>query len=224
MAVADLIALAACVEQLHAVFADGFEHEQPALPDRLEQVPVDEAGDLIEVRSCSPLGGVQREGSAEGGQAQEDALEARVEQVVAPLDRRTQRLLTLGRIARAAGEQRETSLEPFEQERRVENLHPRGRERERKRQPIEASADLLHGVVEADIAVHLPCPLDEELDGLRLRKRIQRELALAGQTKANTTRCQELQLRRTRKQLADFIGSRQKMLEVVEKQQSLGVS
>ena len=52
----------------------------------------------------------------------ERSLQRLFQQGVAPPDRRAERLLPFGRIARAAGQQRKAASEPFQQQRRVEHL------------------------------------------------------------------------------------------------------
>src|SRR5207302_8068535 len=103
----------------------------------------------------------------ERGQPREQALLAGVEQIVAPVDRRAQRLLALGRVADAAGQQREAAPEAAEDLGRPEHLHARRRELDRKRQPVEPDADLadrgfvlVRGI---EVATDAGRPLEEEL-------------------------------------------------------------
>ena len=64
------------------------------------------------------------------------------EQVVAPVDRRAQRLLAGRQVARPGAEEVEALLEPGEQRLGREQLRASGRELDRERQAVEADADL----------------------------------------------------------------------------------
>ena len=84
-----------------------------------EQALVDERAERVELGFADLLGGLERAAAGEDGQAGEELLLGLVEQVVAPGDRRPQRLLALRGVARAAGQQRQPVLEPLEQLRRA---------------------------------------------------------------------------------------------------------
>ena len=110
----------------------------------------------------------------------------RAEQVVAPVDRRAERLLARRLVARPAGEQLEAPLEPGEQRLRREQLRARGRELDRERQAVEADADLgdrgrvrgRHGEVGLDRLR----ALDEERDRVVLRELLElRQVRRVGQ-------------------------------------------
>ena len=96
----------------------------------------------VEVGAGHLLGGLERAAAGEHDRAARNSrCSSAVEQLVAPVDRRAQRALALRQVAGAAGEERQPLLEPFEQLRRRERLHPRGGELERERQVVEAAAD-----------------------------------------------------------------------------------
>ena len=106
------------------------------------------------------------------------ACSSEVEQVVAPLDRRAQRPLALGQVARAAGEERERRVEPLQQRRRGEQPHPRGGELDRERQVVEATADLADGLVGRDLPAGRGRPAHEQLDRRVPRERLDGQLVL----------------------------------------------
>ena len=140
------------------------------------------------VRSASPPQTASAAASVqppcEDGEAREERLLVGAEQVVAPVDRRAERLLARGQVARAAGEEVEALLEPGEQRLRGEQLGARGGELDREREAVEADADLgdrgrvrvRHGEVGLDGAG----ALDEERDRLVLRERRDRRAGARG--------------------------------------------
>ena len=136
------------LQALERVRADRLQHREARLAVGLfllaEQAVVDqrrEPGEDV-LAAADGLGGVERAAAGEDGEAREERLLVRAEQVVAPVDRRAERLLAGGQVARAAGEEVEALLEPREQRLRREQLRARGRELDRERQPVEADADL----------------------------------------------------------------------------------
>ena len=122
MPVADFVPLGTPLDALATELANRLEHEKPALADGLQQAPVDECGDLVEVRSGDDLCRLERKAAWEDREPMEGSLQRLLQEGVAPTDRRAERLLPFGRIARAAGQQREAVSEPLQQQRRVEHL------------------------------------------------------------------------------------------------------
>ena len=59
MCLGDLPVFVRPLEELVRVLSDRLEHQEPALPDRLEQAPVDERGDIVERGRRRPLGVVE---------------------------------------------------------------------------------------------------------------------------------------------------------------------
>ena len=144
--------LAGLVEALTRVHANRLQQTITApasrLPDgdeRLLREAREEVGDPgsleIVVGRADFLGRLELEAAREDREpAEEDPL-VRLEEIVAPLERRAQRLL-----ARRAGKASRTKktepvVEPLRDRRRAEGSDPAGRELERKRQAIEAKAD-----------------------------------------------------------------------------------
>ena len=133
----DILCLAARFEQVERIGADALQHRKAGLPVGLlfltEQVAVDQRGEPGQ----EPLAAAHRLHRLEGGAADEDAQtrEERLlvpsEQPVAPVDRRTQRLLPYGQVSPAADEEIESLLEPREERLRGEQLRSRGRELDR---------------------------------------------------------------------------------------------
>ena len=101
MGAAGGLGLAALVEAVERVLAHGLEHAEAAGAAR-QQAVLDERGDAVErLEPADGLGGLQRAAAGEDAEALEGRARGRVEQVVAPADRRPQRLLA--ERARRAG-------------------------------------------------------------------------------------------------------------------------
>ena len=159
-------------------------------------------------RVADLLGRLEDPAAAEDAEPDEQALFLVVEQLVAPLDRRPQRLLALGQVAPAGGEERQPVLQPAEQLVRLEHLHPGGRQLDRERQAVEAAADLGQpAVVAAEARQHGLRPLPEELDRRRLRERRERELALARDPERLAARGEDAQVRAPALQAGELAGA-----------------
>ena len=203
------------------------------LPDRLEQpearlavgavrLPdealVDERGEALEhlaevhLVAADGVGDLERAAAREDAEPREQGLLGRLEQVVAPVDRVAERALPRRQVVGAAGEQVEPLLEPAEDRLRREQLHARGRELDREREPVEAAADPGHRgrvlVRELEARLDRLRPVDEELDGRRARERAvavavrlgqrerrHRELALLAQAQRGLARHERGQAR-----------------------------
>ena len=102
----------------------------------------------------------------------EQALLAGLEELVAPVHRRPQRLLALGEVAGTAAQQAEPVVEPVAQHLRREQREAGGRELDRQRQAIEPAADLRDGggvvVRQLEVRVDDAGAVDEQLHGLEL--------------------------------------------------------
>ena len=99
-------------------------------PIGFTRLEVDERREGVEVGVADLLGSLEREAAGEDGEAREELAARGVEEVVAPLDRRAQRALALGRVARAARQQRERRVEALEQRARARgasSARPRAR-------------------------------------------------------------------------------------------------
>ncbi len=98
----------------------------------------------------------------------EQALLPGIEELVAPFDRRPQRLLPLGQVAGRAPEQLEPASEPITQRFRREQPQAGRSELDRERQAVEPTADVADRgrvvVVELKVGTDCPGSIDEELD------------------------------------------------------------
>src|ERR1041385_2041235 len=88
------------VELLQSQLADGLQHEVPVAADVLEQTHLDERVDRVEIGPGDGLRRRPRE-RREDAEPREQPLQIRLEQVVAPLDRRPQRPLALRNVSTA---------------------------------------------------------------------------------------------------------------------------
>ena len=86
----------------------------------------------------------------------------RLEQLVAPLDRRAQRSLPVRRITRARRQERQPPVEPRQKLIRVQERHARCRQLDRERQPVKPSADLADRDRRHESSNDGTCALDEE--------------------------------------------------------------
>ena len=100
---------------------------------------------VVEVGVADGLRRLEREASPEHRELPEELLLVRLEQLVAPLDRRAQRSLPRRSVARARREQRQPPVEPREQLVRIEQRDACRRELDRERKPVEPPADLADG-------------------------------------------------------------------------------
>jgi hypothetical protein len=173
VAPAQLLFVAASPELLASELADRLEHDETVVADRLDQAVVDERGEVVELRTTDVLGCLQWKRTREDPEPGEEGAGARVEEVVAPLDRRTQRPLPLRRVAGTRRQEGESRVEPVEEPLGREQLRPRGGELDRERQVIEAAADLLNGRTRSDLATDFSGALGEEHRGLLSRKRLE---------------------------------------------------
>jgi hypothetical protein len=155
----ELPCLALTGEPLARVLADRLEHPV-ALVRETDQALLDERLQRVEVGVRDLLGGFEGAAPGEHGESSNEALVFLGKKVVAPGDRRTQRLLACIGVP-ASPEQIESLGEAFEDLRRGERFRAGGGELDRERQVVEASAELgdLSGTFE-------PGALAEERDRL----------------------------------------------------------
>src|SRR4029079_11741683 len=107
---------AALSQPLQRILADRLQHGEAWLVitscDTLHHLLVEERVQPIEdacsqrsYRSANLLSGVECPAAGEDSQAAEQELLTHIEQLIAPVDRRTQRALALGQVARPIGQQ-----------------------------------------------------------------------------------------------------------------------
>src|SRR5438105_505368 len=101
-----LLALAELREALEREFTNRLEHEEARADQRLDQARLADGADTVDCCLTDDVGGPERERAREDGESREEILQVGLQQVVAPLDRRAQRLLTRRRVACAARQRR----------------------------------------------------------------------------------------------------------------------
>ena len=210
------VGVARLVEPQPGELEDRLQHHEALAPPS-QQALVDQRLDELGVAFGDGLDRLQRGAAREDGEPPEELLLLARQELVAPLDRRVQRPLPLGHVARARHEQRQALLESCEQRLGVEHLHPGGGQLDRERQPVEAPADL-GGDRVVDLHVG-DGPLTEELHGGRLGQRTQRVLALRRDPQRLATGHEQLSARARSHERCDIAGGVDDLLEVVEHEQ-----
>jgi hypothetical protein len=225
-------------EALESELPKGLEHPQPWLAVLVfalaqEALP-DERRHSVEYRrlltglSADRLDGVEPAASGEHRKRREEAPLLVRQEVVAPLDRGPEGLLSLVRVARAAGQKRETLVQSSRQRLRGEQLEPRRRELDREREPVEPPADLEQGggvlARRPEFGLDRSSPLDEEPDRVGFRERGHGILVLAREVQARAARDQDLRPFGHGQQACDVGRRVEEMLEVVEQQQQFSAA
>ena len=163
------------------------------------------------------------------------ALFVRAKQLIAPGDRRIDRLLAFGEIPRADSREQDIVRESAKQILGGQHFDPRGRKLERERQGIEPSTNRRHGGAvrgrEAKVRLHVPHTLHEESHGGRARQigmrhriHLQRKrpdgvLPLSSHTERGAAGDQHSELGDRREEIRDQRRRVQHLLEIVEHQQ-----
>ena len=145
---------------------------------------------------------------------------------MAPVEGGAERLLPLGCVAPAAGQELEPVAEPLEQRRRGQELRPRGRELDRERQPVEPPAQLGDGgrvlLAHDEVRVRGLGPFHEELRRLVVGERGHGELALGSHVQRRPARGHEGHAGGGLDEARDRRRSLQHLLEVVDEEKELG--
>ena len=211
------IGLAGLVQPFARVLADRLEHPV-ALVREAEQALLDERLQRVEVGAADLLGRLERAAAGEDGEARGRALLLLGEQVVAPVDRRPQRLLARVGVA-AALEEVEPLREALEDLPRRERLRARGGELDRERQVVEARAEL------GDLVARLePGALAEERDGLGRGERRHRVLDLALDAQELAAGDEQRQVGAGAEQRRELGRRLDHLLEVVEQEEQLALA
>jgi hypothetical protein len=170
------------VEPLRAVLPDRLEHAVPGCgvlsrlvtdDDRL----VDEARHQVQhviardaVALADLLGGIEVEAAGEDGEPRPHGLLGGRAEVVAPADRRVQRLLPGRHRGLATGEQAEPVLEALQDLFRREDAQPHRRELDRQRDPVEPTTQIEHrgpvALHDREVRRHGRGPVEEERHGV----------------------------------------------------------
>jgi hypothetical protein len=233
----------ALLEALEPVLPDRLQHSEAGLaavdPFRLEETVGQERLHTfhdVELEAAGHgVGSIERKTTDEDGEAGEEHLLLGREEVVAPLDRAAQCPVTRRR-ARAGRclEQIEPLTETLENRTRREHPDPRRRELERKRQAVQAQAELRDrvGVLlrELEVGSRVACAIDEQPHrlgppeaaqisakrGVGKAKRIDRVDPLLGNVERRAAGDEQFQGRRSVQQLGQQRGCLEHLLEVVE--------
>ena len=196
-------------------------------PPVLEQVVVDEAGEAVEGRLADRLGGVQPEAAGEHGRPLQVAALRRLEQLVAPLERRPQGPLARGEIVRPSSEQRHAGLEPLEELGGSQGAHPARGELDREREPVETRADrgdrAFIFLAQPHVRRDAPRTLVEEGAGRVRRQRLDRIDVLAREVQHDSARDEQADARGFREQLGEDREGGREVLGVVEQDKELPV-
>ena len=167
-----------CLEQPVAPFpASLLDGDERLLGEARQDVR--DLGRIEPVAGADLLDGLELEAAREDRKPAEQDLLVGLEQIVAPLQRRGQRLLP-GRCGVAArSQQTEAVVEPLGDRRRAEHADTSRGELECERQPVEAEADARHVLrvlrVEREARRGGRRTVDEERDGLVFAELLQRE-------------------------------------------------
>ena len=148
MPAVDVVGLTRRLELRERVFADRLEHAEARFP-RGRGSGSDQAGIQeclegrrhVEVVPGDRLDSVERDSSNEGSQHPEDLLRIRIQQVVAPVDRRAERALALREIRRAAREQGEGLAEALRRSFGPQDTDAGCCQLDRERETVESAAD-----------------------------------------------------------------------------------
>ena len=185
--------LAARRQPLQPELADRFQHPVARLfrlraTDGLHDALLDQRRDAVErvepavAHAGDRFGPRKVETASEDGQAAEEPLLSRVEQVVTPGDRVAHRPQAVRPVAGPPGQQRQGSLQPRQQRRRRQDGDAGRGQLDRQRQPVQPGADCRHrrlvGRGQGEVGTGRPGAGDEELDGLRHRQGMDGDIVL----------------------------------------------
>ena len=166
---------------------------------RLRHQAGEMAEHVVRFDACSAgdrVGRVEGESAGEHRQAAEHQPLHRVQQVIRPVDRGAQRLMTLQHGASAAGEEPEPFVEAGEHLRRRHHLEARGRELDGQRDAVEPSAQLGdHGsgvAREDELALGGAAPFDEQPDRVVLEQRVDAVIVCCGRGRERSHRVGDL--------------------------------
>ena len=197
------------------------DHERRAVHDRRQQ----HLGRCARV--ADGVHRVQRRAALEHAELREQRPVLVVEHLPGPLERRPQRALALGQVARAAGQQLQPPLQPLQQRRQREQAGAVGGELDREREPVQARADLGHDglvVVRPPVAPGGGHARLEQRGGVGGRERLHAVRVLDREPQRRGARDQHGQVGHGRQQLGDLGGVGPEALEAVEHDQRPGAA
>ena len=172
------------LRELAGVLPDRFQHPVALIRETKETL-FDKRLQGVEVGVSDFLCGFERAAAGEDGEGPKEALLLLGEEVVAPLDRRSQRLLP-GVCVAAALEQVEPLREPLQDLLGREHLRAGGRELDREREQVETAAELGDLLARFELGA-----LAEERDSLRFLQRWDLVLDLALHAQELAARAEE---------------------------------
>jgi hypothetical protein len=181
MAALSLVGTAALSQSVDGVFADCLQHREPAV-SLAHEAFVDESGKRFEGAITDGLGCFERPAAGEHCEASHGHLLLRIQQVIAPGDRRRQCLLSLGKVPRPTGEKRKPLFEAREQGVRRQQLYAGCSQLDGEWQSVETPADVRDGAVCSETGPHGPRALAEERRCVALGQGHHRKLLLDLQT------------------------------------------
>ena len=188
VAAPQLLGFGRSLELLGGVFPDRLQHQEAILGDRLQQAEVDERRHRVEVRVADLLGDRERKAPEKDRETREETFRAFVEEVVAPFDRRPERSLPFGGVARAAGEQRQSAIEALQERLRAEELRASSGQLDRQRQAVQAKTDGLDRWTGREVLSGPAGSLEEERHSILRRERLESVLALPGDPQRRSAR------------------------------------
>ena len=214
-------------QQLAGVLAHGLEQREPRAGTEfaLQQALVDERAQPVELGSADGFGSLERAAAREDGERGEVAPLAGLQELGAPFEGRTERLLSRGQVTRADTEDGQPSVEPLAQARGREHARPRSGELDCERQAVEPTADRPQGLLvlraAAEVGLERTRTRDEQLERIVLRKRLHRVHLLARQMENRTAGHDDPQPRRRCKQPHELRAGGEQVLEAVEHDEKL---
>ena len=141
----DLVGLTAPSQRFERVLANDAQEPEPCAVVRgdvsADQALLGECRELVEPRTADGLGVFEREPGRKDRRARESLPLRVAKEVVAPVDRRAERLVALVGVAPSAREQIERVVQPFDHLRGREHSDAGGSKLDRQRQPVEERAD-----------------------------------------------------------------------------------
>ena len=216
-----VVGVRALRQALERVFADRQEHPVPPLLRAPDEAALDELGQRRRVRPAHGLGSLAREAARERAEDGEEPPGVRLEQLVAPTDRRAQGPLPFREVARPLRRELEPVVERLEQLGRRQVGRAGGDELDRERQSVEPAADLGDERPRRQGPAGRARPSEEELLRVGRGQGRQQELVLPVHAQTRAARDQDAQPRRRLQQLADEWGRFEQLLEVVQEEQEL---
>ena len=138
------------------------------------------------------------------------------EEIVRPLDRRSESALALGQVSGPAGEKPKALLQSLEDLGAGEGSDARSGELERKRKVVEPSADVGDIPVGLEVGSDRPRPREEEADRFHVHQRGHRVLLLTGHVQRLAARHKQVEPRTDGENARELCAGLHHLLEAVE--------